>query len=134
MGWWNKARQRALLGGALLVLCGCGHKAGLSTAIDASRKALHVVPTAADASAQIWAEQVDARIAHCRSQQIADEAARAQCMGAFGAGAAWEADFAELVEAYDAAADALEALANAAARIEARVRGQKVKETDGRGE
>lgn len=112
---------RALLCSAAL-LCACGHT--LPEAVKLTQQELHGVAIAAQAEAGIWSEQVDARIAYCRRQAAATEIDRARCMGVFGRGDAWEEDLGDLREAYDAAADALQKLGAAAARLESRQQGR----------
>ncbi len=113
----------ALIMGAVLI-GGCGHDT--SKAIRIARGGVHVVAVDIDKKAAAWAELVDARIAYCKRQDLETQDERAQCMGVFGDGEGWEADFDALRQGYDLTAEGLEQLEKASARIDARLRGQKV--------
>lgn len=113
----------ALIMGAVLI-GGCA--SGTAKAIRVARGGVHVIAVELDKKADAWAQQVDARIAFCKRQGLESKEARAQCMGVFGDGEGWEADFDALRQTYDLTADGLEQLEAAAARIDARLAGQKV--------
>ncbi len=105
----------------------CAHTdVGVQHAVATTRTALHGVSLAAGEAAPAWSDQVDARIAYCKRQNLPDTAeARSECMGVFGEGERFEDEMAELREAYDEGAEALERMEEAARRLDAMLKGQR---------
>jgi len=124
----------ALLAFALHVMLlalppGCAaQRPGLEHAVATSQAALHGIAIAAGEAAPAWADQVDARIAYCRRQNLPDtQEARAQCMGVFGKGDRFEEQLDALREAYDEAAEAAQRMREAAADLDAMLAGDQTR-------
>ncbi len=106
--------------GLTLWVSACAHGGpGLPQAVHLSRQALHGVAIAGEASAQIWKDGVEQRVAYCRAQKPTTSAERLKCMGHWGRGDEWGGDLEQFKDAYDGAAEALKQLEKAAAGLQA---------------
>lgn len=106
------------------VLACAGNRPSLEQSVATAQSALRGVSVAGAEAAPAWADQVDARIAYCKRQQLPDtEQARADCMGPFGEGDRFEDELEAFKDAYDEAAEAAQRMRQAARALDGMLEG-----------